>query len=87
MLKSKTIILSLIVGAVLIQLIPYGKDHINPPVFTEPQWDSPKTKELFLKKLAQIKNPTTFRSLATNDRQFLEDFLSDDIKMAKVGRR
>ena len=47
MLKSKTIILSLVVGAVLIHFIPYGKDHITPPVLTEPQWDSAKTKELF----------------------------------------
>lgn len=47
MLKSKTIILSLLVATALIQFIPYGKDHTNPPVLTEPQWDSAKTKELF----------------------------------------
>lgn len=32
---------------VLIQLVPFGRDHKNPPVTGEPQWDSPRTKELF----------------------------------------
>ncbi|NOR55956.1 MAG: cytochrome C [Sulfurovum sp.] len=31
----------------VIQFIPYGMDHTNPPVLAEPAWDSPKTKELF----------------------------------------
>jgi hypothetical protein len=31
---------------VLIQLVPYGRDHDNPPVRQEPAWDSPKTREL-----------------------------------------
>ncbi len=30
----------------LIQLIPYGKDHADPPVVTEPKWDSPQTREI-----------------------------------------
>jgi hypothetical protein len=30
----------------LIQLVPYGKDHSNPPVVQEPNWDSPQTREL-----------------------------------------
>jgi len=30
----------------LIQLVPYGKDHTNPPVVNEPQWDSPATRDL-----------------------------------------
>ncbi len=30
----------------LIQLIPYGKDHGNPPVVSEPAWDSPATRAL-----------------------------------------
>ncbi|NTV92970.1 MAG: heme-binding domain-containing protein [Chlorobiaceae bacterium] len=38
-------------GAVLvlaaIQLVPYGRDHLNPPVTGEPTWDSPRTQELF----------------------------------------
>lgn len=31
---------------VLIQLVPYGRDHTNPPVTAEPNWDSPRTREL-----------------------------------------
>jgi hypothetical protein len=30
----------------LIQLIPYGRDHTNPPILQEPNWDSPQTREL-----------------------------------------
>ncbi len=30
----------------LIQLIPYGHDHTNPPVVQEPAWDSPQTRAL-----------------------------------------
>jgi hypothetical protein len=31
---------------VAIQFVPYGRDHTNPPVQTEPQWDSARTREL-----------------------------------------
>ncbi len=30
----------------LIQLIPYGRSHTNPPVTQEPAWDSPRTRQL-----------------------------------------
>jgi hypothetical protein len=29
-----------------IQLVPYGRDHSNPPVRSEPAWDSPATRAL-----------------------------------------
>ena len=32
--------------AIAIQLIPYGRNHTNPPVIAEPTWDSPQTKAL-----------------------------------------
>ncbi|MCS6828235.1 MAG: heme-binding domain-containing protein [Caldilinea sp.] len=38
-----------ILFGVLIQLIPYGRAHQNPPVIAEPRWDSPKTRELFFR--------------------------------------
>ncbi|MDX1810014.1 MAG: heme-binding domain-containing protein [Sulfurospirillaceae bacterium] len=44
--KTK-IFLLIVVLAVLIQFIPYGKDHVNPQVVSSPKWDSPKTKQLF----------------------------------------
>jgi mono/diheme cytochrome c family protein len=28
------------------QLVPYGRDHDNPPVAAEPAWDTPTTREL-----------------------------------------
>ncbi|SRR5579863_1159555 len=33
---------------VLIQLIPYGRQHTNPPVTKEPAWDSNATRALFV---------------------------------------
>ncbi len=33
-------------GFVLIQLVPYGRNHSNLPVTGEPNWDSPQTREL-----------------------------------------
>ena len=36
----------LLAGFVVIQAVPYGRDHDNPPVIAEPAWDSPQTREL-----------------------------------------
>ena len=30
----------------LLQLVPYGRAHSNPPVLSEPAWDSPATRAL-----------------------------------------
>ncbi|OGO13808.1 MAG: cytochrome C [Chloroflexi bacterium RBG_16_47_49] len=41
--------ISIVIGIVLIlliQLIPYGRDHNNPPVVIEPNWDSQQTRML-----------------------------------------
>jgi hypothetical protein len=41
----------LVVGLVVllaIQLVPYGKDHENPPTVREVRWDSPRTRSLAL---------------------------------------
>jgi cytochrome c551/c552 len=50
MKKIGRIILILIgIGLVLfllLQLIPYGRDHTNPAVVAEPSWDSPATRDL-----------------------------------------
>ena len=47
----KRLLVRLALGALLvfaaIQAIPYGRDHGNPPRKAEPQWDSPRTRELF----------------------------------------
>ncbi|MGE5225063.1 MAG: heme-binding domain-containing protein [Omnitrophica WOR_2 bacterium] len=39
-------ILALIILFGLVQLVPYGHNHTNPPVVQEPNWDSPQTREL-----------------------------------------
>ena len=44
--KIAKAIVALIVLFVLIQLVPYGRNHTNPPVQAEPQWDSPETRAL-----------------------------------------
>jgi mono/diheme cytochrome c family protein len=36
----------LVIGFVLIQLVPYGRDHSDPRVVNEPAWDSARTKQL-----------------------------------------
>jgi hypothetical protein len=50
-MKKSTLITILILAGLLllfglIQLIPYGHDHTNPPVLKEPNWDSPQTRDL-----------------------------------------
>jgi len=35
--------------AIIIQFIPYGKEHAALPVLAEPKWDSPKTRTLFFR--------------------------------------
>ena len=36
----------IIAAIVIIQLIPIGRNHTNPPVTSEPNWDMPQTREL-----------------------------------------
>jgi hypothetical protein len=47
MLKALAVGLAAIVGVfLLLQLVPYGRTHSNPPTIVEPAWDSPRTREL-----------------------------------------
>jgi hypothetical protein len=47
LLKALAVSLAWIVGVfAVMQLIPYGRTHANPPIKQEPQWDSPRTREL-----------------------------------------
>ena len=43
-----TLLSVLIVGFLLIQLVPYGREHTNPPVLAEPEWDSTQTRTYFM---------------------------------------
>jgi hypothetical protein len=40
------ILLGLVGIGVLIQVVPFGHQHTNPPVIQEPAWDSPQTRDL-----------------------------------------
>lgn len=35
-----------VLGLLALQLVPYGRNHTNPPVTQEPAWDSPRTRQL-----------------------------------------
>lgn len=43
MIRAALVLLALFVR---IQFVPYGREHENPPVRQEPQWDSPATRAL-----------------------------------------
>jgi hypothetical protein len=43
---ARSIGLGLLVLLVVIQVVPYGRSHTNPPVTAEPGWDVPETREL-----------------------------------------
>jgi hypothetical protein len=45
--KRLVIIAVVLFGAV--QVVPYGRDHANPPVQKEPAWDSARTRETFFR--------------------------------------
>ena len=36
----------LVVGLLAIQVVPYGRDHTNPPVTGEPAWNSAATRDV-----------------------------------------
>lgn len=38
----------IILTLVVIQLVPYGRNHDNPTIIAEPNWDSPQTRDLFM---------------------------------------
>ena len=42
----KWIVIIGIVGFLGLQLVPYGRNHVNPPVVSEPNWDSQATRDL-----------------------------------------
>ena len=44
--RWKRVLLFLGILFVLMQAVPYGRAHDNPPVTREPAWDSPRTAEL-----------------------------------------
>lgn len=49
----------IVLTGVAIQFIPYGRNHTNPPVVAEPQWDRPSTKALFTRVCANCHSNNT----------------------------
>lgn len=43
LIRSLLVLVGLLV---VIQSVPYGRQHTNPPVVAVPAWDSPRTREL-----------------------------------------
>lgn len=53
-------VLAVVMGLLLlIQFIPYGREHTNPPVIAEPTWDSPQTRALFFRACADCHSNET----------------------------
>ena len=46
-IRRRTKLWWLLIVAVVIQLVPFGHSHTNPPVTKEPAWDSGQTAALF----------------------------------------
>ena len=57
--KPLNILLALAALFLLIQLVPYGRAHTNPPVAAEPQWDTPQTRALFYRACADCHSNET----------------------------
>ncbi len=53
------VLVGLMLLVLLIQLIPYGREHTNPPVIAEPAWDSPQTRALFFRACADCHSNET----------------------------
>jgi mono/diheme cytochrome c family protein len=55
-------LLAVVVAAAgAVQFVPYGKNHTNPAVTATPTWDSPKTKEYFIRACTNChSNQTTW---------------------------
>ena len=62
MKKIALIVIAVLGGAfLLVQLVPYGRDHSNPPVVQEPAWDSLQTRELAVRACGDChSNDTTW---------------------------
>jgi hypothetical protein len=43
---ARWVVLAVVGLLVVIQVLPVGRDHTNPPVRREPAWDAPETREL-----------------------------------------
>jgi len=58
---TKKVLVGVLVVLVAIQLVPYGRDHSNPPVVAEPTWNASDTRATFFRVCANChSNETTW---------------------------
>jgi len=57
--KVVRIVIIIAVAAVVIQLVPYGRAHANPPVTATPAWDSTQTEAYFSRACADCHSNET----------------------------
>jgi hypothetical protein len=50
--------LGLLAVAVLVQLVPYGRDHTNPPVTRDASWPDGRARELATAACYETRGPT-----------------------------
>ena len=48
-----------LVGLVVIQIVPFGRNHTNAPIGAEPAWDSPQTRATFMRACADCHSNET----------------------------
>jgi hypothetical protein len=96
------VVIVAVVGFVLFQLVPFGRDHANPPVVQEPKWDSPATRELAVRACFDCHSNETVWPWYSNiapiswlvaqdtyegrDRLNLSDWVSGDIELDELQR-
>lgn len=59
-------IVAIVIAVIVIQFVPYGGSRLNPPVFAEPEWDSPRTRELFFRACGDCHSNETVWPWYTN---------------------
>lgn len=59
-------IIILIAILLLIQFIPIGKDHNNPPVVSEPKWDNPQTRNRAVRACFDCHSNETIQRFSKN---------------------
>jgi hypothetical protein len=103
MLKKIIVVVIVAVGGfLLIQLVPFGRNHTNPPVVQEPQWDSPATRALAVRACFDCHSNETVWPWYTNiapvswfvanhvyegrDRLNFSDWVSGDVELRELQR-
>jgi hypothetical protein len=56
---GRRVVLAVAVAMIAAQLVPYGRDHSNPPVLGEPAWDGPATRATFHRACGDSHSNTT----------------------------